>query len=369
MTARRLWALAAGVLLTCSILVGCDQTPERRDATGAGSDGRAAPGQASSSATPVATSETSPGRGLLIVRQEGLLLRDMAGDNESVIKRSPAGVFFAYPRWSPDGTRIAFVVFTLPTGGSTQDWGANVVLSRPDGSDERTIFTRPSAGSSVEGIAWTPDGKSLYFGLNQPVVRDGRIQGAQLSIEQVELVTGSRTTLVRDAAYPAVAPDGSRVAFLTYSYGNDSQPAGLWSIGTDGTNRQLLLRAANAGDRFAGLRWPRFSPDGTRIAFGAVLAEDAMLPTPSCQSGFRWPWQPRTAEAHGPPIDIWAIPAAGGEPEKLSDLDEDDPHIAWSPDGTQLAALGGCGLYRITLGGGPSVKNGPGEERSQIDWR
>lgn len=369
MTGRRLWSLAASVLLTCGILVACDRTPARQDVTEGSSDGRAAPGQASISTTPTATSEVSPGRGLLIVRQEGLLLRDMTSGQESVIRRSPAGVFFAYPRWSPDGTRIAFVVFTLPTRASNQDWGANVVLSTPDGSDERTVFKRPTAGSSIEGIAWTPDGKALYFGLNQPVVSEGRIQGAQLSIERVELATDTRSTLVRDAAYPAVAPDGTRVAFIAYSYGSESQPAGLWSIGTDGTNRQLLLRAANAGDRFAGLRWPRFSPDGTRIAFGAVLAEDAMLPTPTCQSGFRWPWQPRTAEAHGPPVDIWAIPAAGGEPEKLSGLGEDDPHIAWSPDGSTIAALGGCGLYRLPAHGGQPQKIGPGEERSQIDWR
>lgn len=72
--------------------------------------------------------------------------------------------------------------------------------------------------------------------------------------------------------------------------------------------------------------------------------------------------------AHGPPIDLWAIPAGGGEPERLGEMREDDPYLAWSPDGASIAVMGVCALYRVTPGETPR-KLARGSSQSQIDWR
>ena len=48
---------------------------------------------------------------------------------------------------------------------------------------------------------------------------------------------------------------------------------------------------------------------------------------------------------HGPPGDIYVISASGGAPHRLTSFEEDDPTLAWSPDGYWLAMLAGGGLY------------------------
>ena len=139
-------------------------------------------------------------------------------------------------------------------------------------------------------------------------------------------------------------------------------PADLPAAGTD---QRLLVPVP---ERFAGLRWPRFSPDGKRIGFGAVEPSAASFLAPECREGARRWWQPRVAAAHGPPIDLWSIPADGGTPEKLADLGEDDPAIVWSPDGSTIAVIAGCGLYTLPMGGVPQ-RIDRGAWYSQIDWR
>jgi hypothetical protein len=54
---------------------------------------------------------------------------------------------------------------------------------------------------------------------------------------------------------------------------------------------------------------------------------------------------------------------------RLADLNEDDPSVAWSPEGSPLAVVGTCGLYLLPLAEGPADKVAPGALLSQMDWR
>jgi dipeptidyl aminopeptidase/acylaminoacyl peptidase len=308
----------------------------------------------------------APDRGLLLVRERLLLVRDMVNGREYVLRGAGPGTQYAYPRWSPDGKRIAYVIQTPATGQRDLNWGGNVAISAADGSDERLVFERAGPGTTIEGLAWTADGSGLLLGINEQEIKDGRFLGSHLRLERLDLAGGRRTVLAEDAAYPAAAPDGSRIAFLSYS--REGGPDGLWTARPDGSDRRLLVRSGD-GQAFAGLRWPRWSPDGRLIAFGGIDAASAGLPPPVCPSGFRWPWQPRVAEAHGPPVDVWVVATGGGAPERLAELHEDDPYLAWSPDGGALAALGACGLYRVPAAGGTAEKVGQGAVLAQIDWR
>jgi dipeptidyl aminopeptidase/acylaminoacyl peptidase len=302
--------------------------------------------------------------GLLLVRDQQLLVRDMDSGIEYEIARRPtADSYYAHPRWSPDGTRIAYVI-AAQVAVSGGDWGSDVAISATDGSDERIVFKHETMGTTIEGLAWAPDGRALYLGVLESDIRDGRFYGSTLRLQRLDLDTGRRTTLAEGGAYPTVAPDGSRIAYLTYS-GADG-PGGLWTARPDGSDKRLILPL---GDPIAGLRAPRFSPDGRVLAFGAVHVADANLPPVVCGTTSRLPWQPRVASAHGPPVDIWAIDGDGNNLRRIADLREDDPTVAWSPDGSMLAVIGTCGLYELSSGGGGTQRIGQGALLSQMDWR
>jgi Tol biopolymer transport system component len=303
--------------------------------------------------------------GLLLVRDLQLLLRDMTTGVEYEIKKRPtADTYYAFPRWKPDGSQIAYVI-AAQVGAAGQNVGSDVAVSNTDGSDERIVFTHEKPGTTVEGIDWSPDGQALYLTIIEPEIRDGRFVGSTMRLDRLDLASSARTPIAQGAAYPSVAPDGSRIAYLTYSGGD--RPPGMWTARPDGSDARLIVPL---GEGIVGLRAPRFSPDSQSLAFGAVEQADAnLLAAATCGSGTRWPWQPRVASAHGPPVDLWMIAANGTGQRRLEDLNEDDPSVAWSPDGSTVAAIGTCGLFLYPLNEGRAEKIAPGALLSQMDWR
>lgn len=323
-------------------------------------------GNDESARAPTAQPLTAPvEHGLLLVRDLQLLLRDMSTGVEYEIKRRPtADTYYAFPRWKPDGSQIAYVI-AAQVGGAGQNVGSDVAVSNVDGSNERIVFTHEKPGTTVEGIDWSPDGQTLYLTIIEPEIRDGRFTGSTMRLDRLEVASGARTTIAQGAAYPTVARDGSRIAYLIYSGGD--RPAGLWTARPDGSDARLIVPL---GESIVGFRAPRFSPDSGHLAFGGVEAADSnLMASTICGSGSRWPWQPRIASAHGPPVDLWIVAADGTGLRKLEDLNEDDPSVAWSPDGSSIAAIGTCGLFVRSLNGDRAEKVAPGALLSQMDWR
>ncbi|ROQ78298.1 Prolyl tripeptidyl peptidase precursor [Streptomyces sp. ADI92-24] len=172
---------------------------------------------------------------------------------------------------------------------------------------------------------------------------------------------------------PSLSPDGERVAYTltTQDAERDCAVTSIWEVrGTDGPARRLTRGPSDAA--------PRWSPDGTRLAFlragqlhllPADGGEAAPLTTAArCPAGAGVPvWSPdgsRIAFA-GPgslredtaPVVIdglgWKVDGAGllgavrtqlfvvevesGEVRQLTDGDRHAGPPAWSPDGTRLA--------------------------------
>jgi Tol biopolymer transport system component/DNA-binding winged helix-turn-helix (wHTH) protein len=100
----------------------------------------------------------------------------------------------------------------------------------------------------------------------------------------------------------AFSPDGKRVAYVTFPEGI------LWESGTDGSGKRQLsfppMRVA----------LPRWSPDGTRIAF--------------------------LGHAPGQAFQLYVVPAEGSDPEQLTSGESDKLDASWSPDGNSLAFSG-----------------------------
>ncbi len=51
-----------------------------------------------------------------------------------------------------------------------------------------------------------------------------------------------------------------------------------------------------------------------------------------------------TAWAHGLPWNVWTINLDGSGLTRLADVNEDEPNVAWSPNGTQIAVFGPSAL-------------------------
>jgi Tol biopolymer transport system component len=205
------------------------------------------------------------------------------------------------------------------------------------------VTVLPAVGEDVSFTepVWTPDGASLVYTAIIKVP-DSRYGETTNQIERVSASGGERLLLVDDGFSPTVSRDGRQIAFLRAPAGAIDSDVTLWLADADGRNQRAVLDDR----RFVSLAFPRFSPDGRRVAFAAVGGPAAIRR----EIGGVLPFlRPNVAAAHGLPWDLWEIGVDGTGLRRLTELAEDDPSVAYSPDGRWLAFQGGTGVYVIDL--------------------
>jgi dipeptidyl aminopeptidase/acylaminoacyl peptidase len=124
---------------------------------------------------------------------------------------------------------------------------------------------------------------------------------------------GERDILrLRMLSDPQLAPDGSQVAFLVIDQDADSnrQLSSIWAVSTDGSSGPRRISGGPSDVR------PRWSPDGTRLAFLAARERE---------------WAK----------DLYTVDMRGGEAQLVASLPRGAVDFAWSPDGEQLCLVGG----------------------------
>jgi Tol biopolymer transport system component len=176
----------------------------------------------------------------------------------------------AFPTWSPDGSKIAFLsgrvmVMEVATGESfplTDDLhppSTDIPISWAPSGD-RVLFTMSNCGTPL-CESWQSDLITVDFGGNYVNLTNGRLANG-------------------GAHYPSWSPDGTQILF---SSGGEICPSGdascySWNsisvIDSDGTNRRDLL-VENPGGRDLPSGYvmdPVWSPDGGKIAFLWMLS-------------------------------------------------------------------------------------------------
>jgi Tol biopolymer transport system component len=131
--------------------------------------------------------------------------------------------------WSPDGKTIAFDTSSKASGGS------GFGLMSPDGSNQRQILGK----GSYSLPRWSPDGSRIAFmwtGTTTPQVL------------QIYLVNPDGSDLVQltkdpeSAGFPEWSSDSQRISFSIFARA-DSKFISHAVIDRDGTNRQIAKRA------------------------------------------------------------------------------------------------------------------------------
>jgi Tol biopolymer transport system component/serine/threonine protein kinase len=192
------------------------------------------------------------------------------------------------PVFSPDGRRIAFVLFRV--GATSEIW-----VMDADGKNPSQLTTEPALENNYE--SWFPEGDRIaYYS-----IREGRQM-----MRAVNLQTGRDQLLFESDRYmgwPKLSPDGKQFAFNSTKSGTIN----LWTIPVEGGEpKQLTFDQELMG-------FPSWSPDGRFIALEMKRGEDS---------------------------HIAIIPSGGGEPVQLTS-DRGQSFVgSWSPDGKLFVFAG-----------------------------
>ncbi len=239
------------------------------------------------------------------------------------------------PRWSPDNRYLAFVSGRYESKGG-QIW----LLDRAGG--EAVRLTNLKGG--VADYAWSPDGTriavvsrdpdpdaaadSAAARAPRPIVvdryrfkrdRDGYLEHRRSHIHLVD-VPGGKTVQVTSGDYddstPRWSPDGTRLAFVSSREGEPDREnnSDIYVVDArEGASPTRLTRWHGPDDT------PEWSPDGSEIAY--------------LQGS-----EPRLSAYRQKVLAV--MPSTGGSPRILAaSLDRDVSRPVWAPDGRSLWAL------------------------------
>ncbi len=256
--------------------------------------------------------------------------------------------YISHPRISPSGKLVAFLEH--PLFGDDRGY---VALTQPDGTTKRLTLE----ASAIDGLAWSPDGREIWYAATSSehspgrmvqavtlagktrnifgvpgditvwdITAGGRLLLTHENIDSVQMVASPATapernvTVLGHAVNGAVSSDGKSVAF-TESGGGAPDDYLVFFRRLDGSAAVELGEGSIMG----------MTPDGTQVV--------ALVPSQ--------------------PTKLRILPTGAGEPRTfdIAPVQVDDSPVSWMPGAKEFIFLGHEGIaprraYRVSLEGG-----------------
>ena len=157
-----------------------------------------------------------------------------------------------YPRFSPDGKKIAFI------STKNREYLSLTALQIFDLEQNKGKEPKGIGGPVTSAMSWSPDGKRLCYARSTHENPHWSIQN-DLYVYDIEADKETRLTRGLRALSPSVSPDGKRIVFVISKDGTTN----LALLNADGSEFRQITTYSQGEQVYD----PQWSPSGDRIVF------------------------------------------------------------------------------------------------------